>query len=511
MPTILYLSITYSRGKFHLKPSDEKKYQKSLQKGEQGVLYYLSSKPRKAFDQAKAFKGYGTYEEAYKALRKVDPKCKEIYGTPKLDMKIVPQKRLRTVLEMHDEIGSKIIHRQDIGVKDVMMLKKKATPRRGSGAPKKARMEPAPEAAPEAAPRTGSAPAPERHMTRAKPPEPQEPQAEAQNFVTVPVFYATDRARTGNTEPNDCFGGGRGELELGKCSVSIPLSHKVGEIERPHWWKLSFAENQADHVMVISVDNLGPDGFYNGIKDKVAGSPGKDAFIFVHGYNVTFAEAARRTAQIAHDLSFSGAPVMFSWPSKGTLEGYWGDEDDVRWAAPHLEEVIRKIRETSGAQKIHLIAHSMGNRALTEALDRIGRDAFEGQWPPPFNQVILAAPDIDAEIFREQIAPQMLAASKRITLYASSNDKALAASRKMRGDYLRAGETGEGLVIVDGIDTVDASDVGTDLLGHGYYAEALSLINDMYQLTENGLPPEKRNLREREKGSRKYWALPRTG
>ena len=42
--------------------------------------------------------------------------------------------------------------------------------------------------------------------------------------------------------------------------------------------------------------------------------------MFVHGFNVSFADAARRTAQIAYDLAFGG-PGALSWPYSATFTG----------------------------------------------------------------------------------------------------------------------------------------------------------------------------------------------
>lgn len=452
MDNKLYISIKYAAGKFALNPSNEEKYNESVDKGETNIWYFSTSKSLKEFNNSKAFKTYDSLEAALEALFSVDPDCREVYKPQQyLAEKEIPQPKPRGMVKF----GAKKMAKPGVALPGAI-------------------------------------------------------RGEAPGFVTVPVFYATDRARTGSAILNDCFGPARGDLELGKCEVSIPLSHRVGEIERPKWWKLRFKENQEKDIMILAINTLTLEAFYGDIRGTVAGSANKDAFIFIHGYKTSFAEAARRTAQIAHDLAFKGAPIMFSWPSIDKLQSYMGDEDNVKWAGLHLEELVRQVALTSGAQKIHLIAHSMGNRLLSDVLDRVSHTTPESTRLPPFNQVILAAPDINADIFKQQIAPRILTSSERITLYASSNDMALAASRKIHGDYPRAGEAGEGMVIVEGIDTVDASDVKTDLLGHGYYAEALPLINDIYQLTENELPPEKRNLRPREKDNKKYWALPKT-
>jgi esterase/lipase superfamily enzyme len=233
----------------------------------------------------------------------------------------------------------------------------------------------------------------------------------------------------------------------------------------------------------------------------------KDAFVFIHGYNVDFQEAALRTAQIAYDIGFEGAPILYSWPSKGTLRGYWSDEVSIKETVPHLIKFLSNIAKTTGLQNLHLIAHSMGNIGLTDALSGIGNINSS-----IINQIILTAPDIDAEVFENSIVPQILPVAKRVTLYASSKDKALKASRLIKpGRKPRAGEAGENIVVINGMDTIDASLVDTDYMSHSYYGNTESLINDIFTIFRNNLPPNKRNLRKKKKLlNLEYWAFPRT-
>jgi esterase/lipase superfamily enzyme len=116
--------------------------------------------------------------------------------------------------------------------------------------------------------------------------------------------------------------------------------------------------------------------------------------VFIHGYNVSFFEAARRTAQLHWDLGFRGTPAFFSWPSGGSLLDYWADEASSEWAASHLREFLDLLAKRSGAKKIHLIAHSMGNRPLSRALAEIG--SRNPTCDPPtkaqFSQVIMPHP-----------------------------------------------------------------------------------------------------------------------
>lgn len=289
------------------------------------------------------------------------------------------------------------------------------------------------------------------------------------------------------------YGNGRGEFVMGTCEVSIPRDHQVAELEAPSVFKLDFVEDPTRHVMLMDIEEKDSETFFSQLRNRVEQGVSKDAFVFVHGFNVTFKDAARRTAQLAYDLKFQGAPIFYSWPSQGGLFQYAVDETNVVWTVPHLREFLKEIASQSGARSIHLIAHSMGNRALTSALREL---SFETQGMPPlFHEVVLTAPDIDAEIFRRDIAPAIVNTAKRVTLYASSNDEALLLSKQVHG-YPRAGDTGDDLVVIPGIETIDVSAVDTSLLGHNYYGDNATVISDMIDLVRNSKSAQERRWLE---------------
>jgi len=314
-----------------------------------------------------------------------------------------------------------------------------------------------------------------------------------------------------NTKPEEAdtslaYGNGRGVLEMGVCEVSIPKEHEVGELESPSILRLEFNEDPEKHVVLMKVQREEPDEFYQQLRQRVDQDPRREAFVFVHGYNVTFENAARRTAQLTHDLHFDGAPIFYSWPSQGGLLQYAVDEENVVWTVPHLKAFLLGVAEKTKARRIHLIAHSMGNRALTAALEQLARDR-SADGPPLFHEVLLTAPDIDAEIFRRDIAPAIVKTAERVTLYASSRDAALAASKQFHG-HPRAGESGENIVVIPGIDTIDVSAVDTSLVGHSYYGDSDSVLVDMAQLLHDQKPPELRDrLRGMTLGTLRYWVF----
>ncbi|MFH1268329.1 MAG: alpha/beta hydrolase, partial [Planctomycetota bacterium] len=285
--------------------------------------------------------------------------------------------------------------------------------------------------------------------------------------VTVGLGVVTTLARLQGEppgpRPNRTYGNQRGEMEMGTCEVSIPRGHEVGEVERPSVFRFEFREDPRRHVVLLAVEEQAADAFFADLQARVEASQKKEAFVFVHGYNVTFDEAAQRTAQLAHDLKFDGAPIFFSWPSQGEVLQYAVDETNIVWAVPHLKEFLAGIAKRSNAEAVHVIAHSMGNRALTSALEMLSRERRSEL--PLFREVVLAAPDIDAEVFRRDIVPAIVPTADRVTLYASSNDEALKLSKTIHG-YRRAGDSGSQLLVVPGVDTIDVSTVDTSLLGH---------------------------------------------
>ncbi len=322
---------------------------------------------------------------------------------------------------------------------------------------------------------------------------------------TVRVFFGTSRAKEDNQPLKTLFGTERGELVVGELEVSLPPTHAEGDIERPKWWRFELSEDPDKHVVLQAITPWPMSSFRKNLGEALAKDPQGATFLFIHGFNVSFHEAALRTAQMAWDLRLTTAPLMFSWPSQGKVSrsAYDTDETNVVWTVPHLQTFLREVTQQSGAKKIHVIAHSMGNRALVQALQGFERPNNR----PRFNQIILAAADIDAEIFKDQIAPGVMAAGQRVTIYASDHDLALKASKDMNG-YKRVGDAGGGApIIIPGIDTVDASAVRTDFLGHSYFAEEVELLKDIRLLLQTGASAAARKLRRQTTGLAEFWSV----
>lgn len=327
-------------------------------------------------------------------------------------------------------------------------------------------------------------------------------------FRVVPVFYGTDREirDEAGLEPSEIYTAGRGELTYGVAEVSIPRTHEAGEMERPRWWKLEFREDPSRHVVLLGVERLGEGDFVDRVSRGLETADRPEALVFVHGFNVTFAQAARRAAQLAYDLRYPGLPVLYSWPSQGQTLDYLTDHTNARWTVEHFRSFLTLALSRVGAERVHLLAHSMGNLPLIETLAHFDTAALP-KGSASLSQVIFAAPDFDADTFRD-LARVFPGKAGRFTLYASSRDRALKLSRKLRGDLVRAGESGPRLVVTDGVDTVDATEAESELfLGHSYYGKR-TILSDIFYLLRTGSPPGERfGLRPRRLGEIPYWEL----
>jgi esterase/lipase superfamily enzyme len=325
------------------------------------------------------------------------------------------------------------------------------------------------------------------------------------NHAIVKVFYATDRARL--SAQAVAYGGDRngdGRLQLGRFDVSVPRDHQLAKIERPNIWTF-WHENPNKHFIIVRGVQQTYEEYYHQISNVVATSARKEVFVFVHGFNVPFESAIYRTAQIAYDLGFDGAPILYSWPSEGSFVRYPVDLNNSQWTVPHLRWFLEDVASKSGARMIHVIAHSMGNGPLLAALNQIAIDARTSP-RPRFSQVILTAPDVDADGFR-QIAQTIKRGADRVTLYASSNDQALKLSKQYQG-YQRAGDTSPTVVIVAGIDTIDVSGVDSNLIGHFYYGDNKSVLTDIFYLIRDAKPPARRfGLRSLGAPPQQYWVF----
>ncbi len=303
---------------------------------------------------------------------------------------------------------------------------------------------------------------------------------------------------------------GDSPMHWGICKVSIPFKHKPGALESPVWYRWEFQEKPSEHVMILETRAYTVDEFFNQMQSQLNKASSKNLLVYVHGFQTTFEEAAKRSAQITHDIKFPGITALFSWPSYGKTLKYQADRETSEVSIIYFRQFLCALRERTNASAIHIIAYSMGNQILLNVLHQLAADpTLRSQIK--LGQVIFAAPDVQYPIFKQRFSDVLKAPdlATHYTLYASQKDKALYAS-----DFLnsvdRAGAVGADgpYLLMDGIDVIDVSAVDTNYFGHDYHASNSLVLEDISELICTGSSPqERRRLSEMTKDKIPYWKM----
>jgi esterase/lipase superfamily enzyme len=331
------------------------------------------------------------------------------------------------------------------------------------------------------------------------------PVSKAGEIVEVTTYYATNRKPSAGTDPVKVYGSEfDSSLQFGRAVVTVPATHTPGNLEMPSLWKLEREPDPTKHFVLKAVLPLSIDAARKEMAERLNGT--KPLLVFVHGYNMGFAETALRTAQMAHDLSFPGIPFFYSWPSANSIRAYWQDEELARRSERVFEQLIEELNQLP-VRDIYIVAHSMGNRIVGHALER---RALQGKETKNLRGLLLAAPDINADLFQDVIAPKLAAMQgTRTTIYASSSDLALRASKIVHG-VRRVGETVDGKVFTyPGIETIDASGASAMSKGYGhfYLVDSPSVLKDMQTIMEKRLAAKLQGLFEMGTAPKNYYRL----
>lgn len=309
--------------------------------------------------------------------------------------------------------------------------------------------------------------------------------------AVYPVWFGTNRKP--DLEGKGFTGERHDRVARGRVEVLVPEAHRFGETGSAFWKRLLRFDLRDDHLRVQRMERQERDAFFSEIHAamQAARESGETphALFFLHGFNVTFEDAAIRAAQIGFDLKVPGATAFFSWPSRGSVAAYPADEATIEASEQAITEFLVDFTKNCGAEKVHVIAHSMGNRGLLRALQRIAANA-EVEGKVKFGQVFLAAPDVDRDLFLDlaRLYPEH---AERTTLYASQGDLPVHLSAGLH-EAPRAGYYPPYTVAPGMVDTVAVPDFDIDLLGHSYFAQAEALLHDIYDLMRYGEPPGKR-------------------
>lgn len=381
---------------------------------------------------------------------------------------------------------------------------------------------------------------------------------EADPFAKVPealrsplaeVIYVTDRKREDD---------GSGEIEYGSSrSREIAFGITTVKMGNNLTWEQLAAQSRGEHrpepiwLSLAGIRELGrfPESPYalelvdgkvvrdadvsalrdaamKGLQDLVAGklkgTPRKEVFLLVHGYNNDFEDPALVLAQIWHFMGREGVPVMYSWPagSGGLLRGYTTDRESGEFTVFHLKETLRALFATPGLERVHIIAHSRGTDVVTSALREIhlagGGASIPGR-TATLGTLILAAPDLDAEVISQRIVSEgLIYLPTRIVVYVSSGDSALGISAWLfrsgkRLGTLRSADLSaarkESLSRFSHLEIIDAEVSGYSTAGHDYYYSHPAVSSDLLLVLKEGREAGAEHGRPLQKSKDGFWTI----
>jgi esterase/lipase superfamily enzyme len=306
-----------------------------------------------------------------------------------------------------------------------------------------------------------------------------EPAAEPRS---VSIFVDSTRKGEGGASSEAAVANGaRFSLQM----IGVPPGHEPGKVERAAFG----SEDPQEHFTMRSRRGLDETAFFAELASHISGRIGsnRDVLLYVHGFNTSYDEARFRLAQIVDDARFGGVAVLYTWPAAGSLLDYGAAKENATIARDALSKLLHRLSELPDIGRVHILAHSMGAWLAMEALREnaiSGSPDLSGK----LGDVMLAAPDIDLNVFRQQLARLD---PSHVFVLVSSNDRALSLSRTLAGDRQRLGaldpnNPSDRTALEDlGVKAYDLSRESTGLIGHGTYADAPQAVRTIAaQITE---------------------------
>ena len=302
-----------------------------------------------------------------------------------------------------------------------------------------------------------------------------------------PVSYTVPQARTVNMlvatsrgvdQKSGAFDAERARaLSFAALTVSIPPGHKPGDIE----WKRS-TERKPEKAFVALANTRLDEAAFRAALDRLI-PPSGEVFVFVHGYNTNYEEGVVRLAQIANDTGVP-APVLFSWPSRGAVAEYLTDRETVLASRVRLDQFLTFLAATPRVKTINIFGHSMGSMLTMETL-QMAKLRGDVNYGGKLGAVVLAAPDIDMDVFAAQL--EVIGNRNRPTaILISDQDRALKLAQRLAGGVVRVGaatpEELQAQLSLQrlGITAVDIAKLqGKDQLAHTTFAENPVLLRQI--------------------------------
>ena len=338
---------------------------------------------------------------------------------------------------------------------------------------------------------------------------------------TYRFHFATNRTPVEQAPtPEEGFDATRSPgMRFGAFDVGIEPTLGLGMLINPTEWF------QNREIQLEQINPLDQEAFAEQLGATVDRTPERSLLIVIHGFREAFPTALRRTAFLGHVLDMNKPILLFDWPGNqgSSIRGFRQAREVAIASAEELADLITLIDRDISPDRLSIVANSMGAQVVVEAFLRLYRDGAHTPGKPLVNDVLLTAPDVDYQEFNETFRAALTALAGRTTLYVSSNDRALLASRLLnRGkrlgeSSLRPWETGRNLRVIDDdpnddqVIVIDVTPVNRTRNFHNFSLETPEFYDDMYLRLGNERIPSSRLLYpvESREGS-VYWVLTRS-
>jgi esterase/lipase superfamily enzyme len=313
-------------------------------------------------------------------------------------------------------------------------------------------------------------------------------------------FFATNRvAETNDGSPLDRFGARRGEkLTFGIFDTEIKPNVGLGMLINPTAWL------QNEEIKLRDIRVLPRDKFTADLRDQVARSPHGSVLVVLHGFREAYESALRKTAFLGHVLDIDAPVLLFDWPGNqgSSLRGYRRARDVAKSSGAELAQMLELVQREVEPRQLWVMANSMGAQVVVDVFALLKQDKAFSDADKEIQHVVLTAPDIDHAQFNEQFKGQIKALAEQLTVYVSSNDRALLVSRLInrgprRGEStLSPDQLGEAVrlsqLIEPGsklINLVDVTPVNRTRNFHNFSLETPEFFDDLFlRLTNPELP-----------------------
>ena len=225
-------------------------------------------------------------------------------------------------------------------------------------------------------------------------------------------------------------------LKFGYFNTRIEPTLGLGMIIDPSQWFLN------EEIQLVDVRAEEKEAFLTRLRQQVQASSDQSLLVVVHGFREGYQSALRKTAFLAHVLDINTPVLVFDWPGDqgSSLRGYRrarqvAEESGAEFART-LELVIKEVQP----KRLWVLANSMGGQVVADAFSLLHQDADFADSQTEIENVVLTAPDVGHEAFNNRFKQDILDLAQNVTVYVSSNDRALLVSRLInRG--LRLGES----------------------------------------------------------------------